>query len=65
MSKFSAGESAIDTKKNLAVTIGAIIPSPCGDLYVVSSWEEDSDYYITNEENLIEYDKYYFDRWVT
>lgn len=65
MSKFSPGQSAIDTKKNNAVTIGEVIPSPTGDLYVVSSWSEDSPYYIISEEDLIDYDKYYFDRWTT
>lgn len=60
MRKFSEGCSAIDTTRNRAVTIGGIIASPCGDLYVVKGWRDDDKYYILHEDDLIEYDKYYF-----
>lgn len=58
---FEVGESVIDTAKKQSVTVAAIIPSPSGDLYVVSSWEPDSCYYIVDRDSLIVYDKYYFD----
>lgn len=62
MTLFNIGETIIDTSIDKVVTVIAIIPSSGNslvDLYVLKPY--DGPYYITDEENLIVYDKYYFD----
>ena len=58
---FNIGEDVIDTVRKQVVTIAAIIPSPIEDLYVVTAWDGDTNYYIVDRNSLIVYDKYYFD----
>jgi hypothetical protein len=62
MSRFTLGDWCIDTKSHRAVDVIAIIPA-CEnsiiDLYVVQN--SDGDYYILGENDLTEYDKYYWD----
>ena len=63
MAKFELGAWCIDTTTHRAVDIIAIIPAGHNsivDLYVVEP--NDGGYYILNENNLTEYDKYYWDR---
>lgn len=55
---FDLGQWAIDTKKKMAVTIMAQIFNGYASLYIVQG---DDGYYIVDEEDLIKYDKYYFD----
>jgi hypothetical protein len=62
MAKFELGDWVIDTKTHSAVDIIAIIPAGKNsiiDLYVVDP--SDGGYYIIDETNLTEYDKYYWD----
>lgn len=55
---FESGEWAINTKKETVVEIMDRLNIPCRDLYLV---EDNGEYYIIDEESLIEYDKHYFD----
>jgi hypothetical protein len=62
MAKFDLGAWCIDTKAKQAVDVIAIIPAGHNsmiDLYVVEPSE--GGYYIIDETDLIEYDKYYWD----
>ena len=59
MNEFYEGKWVIDTKRKITPTIVAIVPSSIAELYVL---EYDGEYYITDRENLIEYDKYWFDK---
>ena len=62
MAKFELGDWVIDTKTHRAVDIIAIIPAGKNsiiDLYIVEP--SDGGYYIIDETNLTEYDKYYWD----
>lgn len=64
MRLFSLGETIIDTKRNSVVSVVAVIPqgeNSITDLYVLR--ENENTYYITDSEDLIVYDKYYFDTW--
>ena len=64
MRLFSLGETIIDTKRNSVVSVVAVIPqgeTSITDLYVLR--ENEDTYYITDSEDLIVYDKYYFDTW--
>jgi hypothetical protein len=64
MRLFSLGETIIDTKRNSVVSVVAVIPqgeNSITDLYVLR--ENEDTYYITDSEDLIVYDKYYFDTW--
>lgn len=64
MRLFSLGETIIDTKRNSVVSVVAVIPqgeNSITDLYVLR--ENEDIYYITDSEDLIVYDKYYFDTW--
>lgn len=64
MRLFSLGETVIDTKRNSIVSVVAVIPqgeNSITDLYVLR--ENEDTYYITDSEDLIVYDKYYFDTW--
>jgi hypothetical protein len=64
MRLFSLGETIIDTKRNSVVSVVAVIPqgeNSITDLYVLR--ENEDTYYIADSEDLIVYDKYYFDTW--
>lgn len=64
MRLFSLGETIIDTKRNSVVSVVVVIPqgeNSITDLYVLR--ENEDTYYITDSEDLIVYDKYYFDTW--
>lgn len=64
MRLFNLGETIIDTKRNSVVSVVAVIPqgeNSITDLYVLR--ENEDTYYITDSEDLIVYDKYYFDTW--
>lgn len=64
MQLFNIGETVINTKRNSVVTVTAVIPSgenSLVDLYILR--ENEDAYYITDAEDLIVYDKYYFDTW--
>ena len=56
---FSIGEWVIDTKRETAPTVIAIIEG-YETVYVLES--DDGSLYMSKESDLIEYDKYYFDR---
>ena len=58
MFRFQPYQTVIDTKRQQVVTVMTSIGPT--QLYVVQ--REDGDYYITDVDALIEYDKYYFDR---
>ena len=63
MAKFELGAWCIDTNAHKAVDIIAVIHAGHNsivDLYIVEPSE--GGYYILNENNLTEYDKYYWDR---
>ena len=57
--KFEEGQWVIDTRKEIAPTVVAHLESNVVTLYVLE--DETGDYYITKEDNLIPYDKHYFD----
>ena len=62
MGLFNPGDWCIDTKAHKAVDVIAIIPAGKNsiiDLYVVEPSE--GGYYILGENDLTEYDKYYWD----
>lgn len=62
MAKFELGTWCIDTKAKQSVDIIAIISAGGNsiiDLYIVEP--SSGGYYILNENDLIEYDKYYWD----
>ena len=59
MSEFYEGDWVIDTKRKIAPTIVGTIPSSITELYVL---KDDDEYYIEDGENLIEYDKYWFNQ---
>jgi hypothetical protein len=62
MANFKPGDWCIDTKSHVAVDIIAVIPAGHNSLislYIVEPSE--GGYYILDESNLIEYDKYYWD----
>lgn len=55
---FESGEWAINTKKETVVEIMDRLNIPYRDLYLV---EDNGEYYVIDEDSLIEYDKHYFD----
>lgn len=57
--EFNIGGWLIDTKKNIPVTLYNILENGVRDLYVVCD-DDTKEYYITDEDNLIPYDKYYW-----
>lgn len=57
---FKWDEWVIDIKKRIAPEVVSTIDSAHGTLYVLYD-DEAGDYYITSENNLIPYDKYWFD----
>lgn len=57
---FGTGEWVIDTKREIVSTVCAVIAESVPRIYVLK--ETDGVYYIEDESNLIEYDKYWFDR---
>ena len=57
----NVGSWAIDTKKSIPVTLYNILENGVRDLYVVYD-DDTEEYYITDEDNLIPYDKYYWER---
>ena len=58
--KLEIGRWAIDTQRNEVVTICNILEDGYIDLYIVQT--DEGEYYITDDNRLIPYDKYYFDR---
>ena len=56
---FASGDWVIDTRKNIAPTVVAVINAP-ETVYVLE--DHDDNLYLERESNLIEYDKYYFDK---
>ena len=61
MQLFSLGETIIDTRTHNAVTVVAIIPqgeNSITDVYVLNN---DGDLYLSDDDNLVVYDKYYWD----
>jgi hypothetical protein len=62
MQLFNLGESVIDTKTHECASVVAVIPAgenSISDLYVLLT--DYSDYYITDGDRLVVYDKYYWD----
>lgn len=57
---FDIEQWVIDTKKKIAPTVKAILPNTFPTIYVLYDSETD-EYYMTDEGNLIPYDKYWFD----
>lgn len=57
---FGVGCLVIDTKRKIAPTVCAVIADSQPTLYILS--HEDYGYYIEEEDNLIEYDKYWFNK---
>lgn len=55
---FSEGMTVIDTKKQEEAYIVKIIESSIKTLYILET--NNNEYYITDEENIILYDKNYF-----
>lgn len=55
---FDLGQWVIDTKKQDAVEVVTILEGGTETVYVLK--DDNSDFYITGESNLIPYDKYYF-----
>lgn len=62
MARFEPGDWCIDTKAHRAVDVIAVIPAGHNSLislYIVEP--SDGGYYILDENDLTEYDKYYWD----
>lgn len=55
------GDLVIDTKKNVSATIVNVIEGGLYDVYLLSI-DEESEHYLQSSDNLIEYDKHYFDK---
>lgn len=58
--KFSMGQWCIDTRRRTAPTVINCIPGDMGDVYILE--DDDGSVYLAKEDDLIPYDKYYFDR---
>lgn len=61
--KYEVGQWVIDTQKSIAGTIACVFPSnwdAIEQLYVVRN-DDIPELYIQSEDNIIPYDKYYFD----
>ena len=56
----SEGDWVIDTKKNIAVTLAAVLEIGIKTLYILET--DESEFYISDDSNIIPYNKYYFDR---
>ena len=56
--EFMIGDTVIDTKRKEVVSICGVIEDSAPTIYVVDTYEE---IYLQKEENIIEYDKYWFD----
>lgn len=56
--RFSEWMDAIDTNRKIPVTVVAVFTTSCMILYLVRPWES-KEYYIVDDEMLIEYDKYW------
>lgn len=54
---FDIGRTVIDKKRDSSPTVVGIIENSYPTVYVL---EDDGECYLTLEENLIEYNKYYF-----
>lgn len=57
---FEVGKWVIDTKREIAPTICAVIPETEPTIYILQD-SDTGEYYIADESDLIEYDKYWFD----
>ena len=57
--EFMIGDTVIDTQRKEAVCICGVIEGSAPMIYAVDTYEE---IYLQKEENLIEYDKYWFDK---
>lgn len=55
------GDLVIDTKKNVSATVVNVIEGGLYDVYLLSI-DEESEYYLQSSDNLIKYDKHYFDK---
>lgn len=56
--EFMIGDTVIDTQRKRSVCICGVIDRSATTIYVVDNYEE---IYLQKEENIIEYDKYWFD----
>lgn len=62
MQLFNLGEQVIDTRTHESVGVVAVIPvgeNSITDLYILN--KSDGSYYISDDQYLIVYDKYYWD----
>lgn len=62
--KYEVGQWVIDTQKDIAGTIACVFPSDwvmTEQLYVMRN-DDILEFYIQSEDNIIPYDKYYFDK---
>ena len=50
---YNVGETVIDKKKDATATVCAAIDGSCPELYVLE--DNDGNYYIQSEDNLLEY----------
>lgn len=57
---FDLGQWVIDTKKQDAVEVVTILEGGTETVYVLK--DDNNDFYITGESNLILYNKYYFEK---
>ena len=55
---FDLGRTVIDVKRRSAADVCCVLPNSVPQLYVL---EDDGEFYIQSEDNLIQYDKYWFD----
>lgn len=60
MPEYAAGDWVIDTKRNSAPMIACVLPftEAIQQLYVLV--DDDGNHYITGEDSIMPYDKYYF-----
>lgn len=60
MPEYAAGDWVIDTKRNLAPMVACVLPftEAVQQLYVLV--DDDGNHYITGEDSIMPYDKYYF-----
>lgn len=58
---FTVGDTVIDTVRGTAPQLCALIPDSVPQLCVLEDGESDG-YYITRVDNIIQYDKYWFDQ---
>lgn len=61
MQLFNLGETIIDTRTHNAVTVVSVIPQGTNSIIDVYVLDDDGKLYLSDNTNLVVYDKYYWD----